>query len=323
MVNMEALNKPPILSDAKIHFLGLLEGGTPASGAPLIAGELTPIAILTLATRKEKGKSWKGLEVESSQGSLKMSAEVHDEDHPLAHYMRLLCRSQVGKQRAQKPREKEAQALFVEVDKEAATIEEGVEGQGLSLRVPSTTFFKVVRANTIEKSIPSGNLTTMGLEDIPVEANPMAQDATGSTYLATVDSVAAAMETKSVRARRAAKQPMAKFVPEWRLTVDDSMLADPSLALEFTSRAKEAEKTKHKLQAELLDTRVVSECSTGHMAELEALHNGTDLLWKKVEDKMRVCEDKLKVYQDQLFSTEAALRENKERAKRQRLTGLL
>ncbi|KAJ4966473.1 hypothetical protein NE237_018322 [Protea cynaroides] len=77
-----------------------------ASSAPLLVNEPILIATLTSATRKEKGKSWKGPEAESSQGLLKRSTKVHDDDQLLAPHKHLLSRSLVECKKHKNPGKK-------------------------------------------------------------------------------------------------------------------------------------------------------------------------------------------------------------------------
>ncbi|KAJ4967459.1 hypothetical protein NE237_019308 [Protea cynaroides] len=84
---------------------------------------------------------------------------------------------------------------------------------------------------------------TTRAKDILIEADVAVQDAIDRATLPAVDSIAAVIETESACPHRAAKckgvavdRPTVKFVLEWRLIMDDSVLADPSLASKFAYR---------------------------------------------------------------------------------------
>ncbi|KAJ4977072.1 hypothetical protein NE237_002178 [Protea cynaroides] len=151
--------------------------------------------------------------------------------------LRLLLQQEpqkVGKERPQK------KALSTEADKEVVTTSdlEKRASPSKSLMISEMVELDAIVADIGGQGAPSGELAAA--DNISAEVEEAAQDATTIAVQASAE-VEDAMEAEPARAFQLDKNKgvevdrrFVKFIPEWRLSVNNSVLVDPLLALEFS-----------------------------------------------------------------------------------------
>ncbi|KAJ4961552.1 hypothetical protein NE237_021462 [Protea cynaroides] len=251
---------------------------------------------------------------------LKRLTEDPKDEIPISHRKHLFTQTQCDELEAKKAKEEEAEVLFTEADKEVATI-------------------------AADDILPK-------VDDISPKVDVAALvDAESKVVITETESEIAylAVKNKGIVVDR----PVVKFVPKWKLTMDHSVPTDSSLASNFASKSilpRDVQairdlklmpswsrcihtsnnfpllwRSSFWLKSDSSDPLlyivpsfplVMMESRASRISELKGLHRGIELLWRQVEDNLRTYEVNLKIYQDQLFSTEEALWENRGQAEK-------